>query len=160
MFKTVFTKLCNERGESPTAVCLKVGLSNSAYTAWNENSVPRLSTLMKIADYFGVSTDYLLGREVATSPFSEKAGGADVTVLDTAAGQLTERELQLILAYRQKTDVRHVVDKLLDVSEGEAAAFMYRAAESDDEHPDEVVRVKTDAASDMKQTPETEDTLL
>ena len=160
MFKTIFTKLCNQRGESPTAVCLKVGLSNSAYTAWNEDSVPRLSTLLKIADYFGVSTDYLLGRESATSPFTEKTGGVEMPVLDTVSGELTERELRLVMAYRQKDDVRHVVDKLLDVAPVADSAFLYRAADSDDRHPDEVVCITDESVGNMKQTPETEDSLL
>lgn len=54
MFKEIFEKLCAEKGESPSAVCQKVGLSNAAYSAWTENSIPRKATLKKIADYFGV----------------------------------------------------------------------------------------------------------
>lgn len=63
MFKKNFVRLCNERGEPPTVVCRKLGLSGAAFSGWTENSVPRRATLEKIADYFGVSVEYLLGQK-------------------------------------------------------------------------------------------------
>lgn len=61
MFKTRFEQLCNERKISPAAVCEAIGLSNSAYSKWTENSLPRNTTLLKIAEYFNVSIAYLKG---------------------------------------------------------------------------------------------------
>lgn len=63
MFKKIFVRLCNERGEPPTVVCRKLGLSGAAFSEWNENSVPRRATLERVADYFGVSVEYLLGKQ-------------------------------------------------------------------------------------------------
>lgn len=65
MFKKIFTELCNGRGEAPSAVCERVGLSNSAYSKWDETSVPRTATLYRIAEYFNVSVAYLKGEEDA-----------------------------------------------------------------------------------------------
>lgn len=62
MFKERFIRLCNNKGESPTFVCKQIGLSNAAFANWDEKSVPRRATLLKIADYFSVSPDYLLGK--------------------------------------------------------------------------------------------------
>ena len=61
MFKEIFIRLCNEKGVAPTVVCKSVGLSDAAFSKWTDESVPRRATLMRIADYFGVSVDYLLG---------------------------------------------------------------------------------------------------
>ena len=61
MFKEKFIRLCNERGEPPTVVCQKIGVTSSAFSKWTDESVPRRATLHRIADYFGVSTTYLLG---------------------------------------------------------------------------------------------------
>ncbi len=77
MFLRIFHDLCKQRGESPTSVCLKIGLSNAAYSSWNESSIPRRATLQKLADYFGVSVDYLLGKtdetkEKSTAKVSEE----------------------------------------------------------------------------------------
>ena len=66
MFKKIFTELCLRENESPTSVCLKLGLSNSTYSYWDDNTIPRKSTLTKIANYFNVTEDYLLGKD-ATS---------------------------------------------------------------------------------------------
>lgn len=61
MFKEKFIRLCNERGEPPTVVCQKIGVTSSAFSKWTDESVPRKATLTRIADYFGVSVSYLLG---------------------------------------------------------------------------------------------------
>lgn len=39
-----------------------------------KTSVPKVDTLAKIADYLGVSVDYLLGREIKNAPDDEVRG--------------------------------------------------------------------------------------
>lgn len=63
MFKKIFISLCNEQRESPSAVCKKVGITPATFSGWNDNTIPRQATLMRIADYFGVTVEYLLGSE-------------------------------------------------------------------------------------------------
>lgn len=63
MFKENFIKLCNKKGVAPSKACRDVGLAPATFSYWNEDSVPRQATLLKIADYFGVTVDYLLGKE-------------------------------------------------------------------------------------------------
>lgn len=59
MFKKIFIKLCSQRNVAPTVVCQAIGLSNAAFSKWTEDSIPRDTTLQKIADYFGVTVQYL-----------------------------------------------------------------------------------------------------
>lgn len=40
-----------------------IGLSENSAKKWKNNTMPNSATLQKIADYFNVSADYLLGRE-------------------------------------------------------------------------------------------------
>ena len=81
MFKEIFIRLCNEKGVAPTAACVEIGLSNATFSCWTETSIPRKATLMRIADYFGVSTDYLLGNvELDLQHFAEKEKEPTVTV--------------------------------------------------------------------------------
>ena len=61
MFYEIFKKLCDERGTNPTAVALDMGKSTSLTSRWKHGGKPRIETLNKIADYFGVSVSYLLG---------------------------------------------------------------------------------------------------
>lgn len=58
MFKSEFERLCTERKTSPTAVCLAVGLSNSAYTQWTDTSIPRKTTLIKIEKHLSLPEKY------------------------------------------------------------------------------------------------------
>lgn len=62
MFLHIFGALCEKNGESKSAAAKACGLSNSTVTKWKKTqAVPESSTLMKIADHFGVTVDYLLG---------------------------------------------------------------------------------------------------
>ena len=60
MFYDNFKKLCEENNEKPTPVAQKLGCSSSNVALWKKGSTPRPAVLQKIADYFGVSTQYLL----------------------------------------------------------------------------------------------------
>lgn len=66
MFKENFIRLCNQKGESPSSVCRKVGIAPATFSCWTSESVPRKATLLRIADYFGVSVSFLVG--VADDP--------------------------------------------------------------------------------------------
>ncbi|ALL02200.1 Phage transcriptional regulator, Cro/CI family [Streptococcus anginosus] len=63
MFPTfdIVKELCNKQGISINTLEEKVGFSRNSLYSW-KNSEPKPSKLKVVADYFGVSTDYLLGR--------------------------------------------------------------------------------------------------
>lgn len=60
MFKQNFINICIERGVAPTTVLRQIGLSNATFSCWTEDSVPRRTTLTKLADYFGITPEDLL----------------------------------------------------------------------------------------------------
>lgn len=60
MFKQNFIKICTERGVAPTSVLKQIGLSNATFSCWSDESIPRQTTLVKIADYFGITPEDLL----------------------------------------------------------------------------------------------------
>ncbi len=64
-FFSRFESLCRERHTTPNAVAKAIGASSGSVTAWKRGTAPRNTTLTKIADYFGVTTDYLLGKAEA-----------------------------------------------------------------------------------------------
>ena len=58
----VFEKLCNSRGVTPYRVAKETGVSTSTLSSWKTGRyTPKQDKLQKIADYFGVTTEYLLG---------------------------------------------------------------------------------------------------
>ena len=67
MFWDVFYNLCVANETSPNAVCKKLDLSNATATSWKKSAtLPNGETLLKLADYFGCSVDYLLDRPLPT----------------------------------------------------------------------------------------------
>lgn len=52
--------LANEKGVSLSELERTIGISNGSISKW-EKSSPKADTLQKVANYFGVSVDYLLG---------------------------------------------------------------------------------------------------
>lgn len=63
IFFTRFQELCREQGTSVNAVAKLIGASSGSVTAWKHGAQPRSATLSRIAEYFHVSTDYLLGSD-------------------------------------------------------------------------------------------------
>lgn len=62
LFWERFYNLCIENNTKPNAVCNLLGLSTATATHWKNGTVPKADAVLAISDYFGVSTDYLLGR--------------------------------------------------------------------------------------------------
>lgn len=58
-----FQCLCEGCQVSPNGVCRVLGFSNAAATHWKQGKVPGAESLIKIANYFNCSVDYLLGRD-------------------------------------------------------------------------------------------------
>ena len=62
MFYDLYLRLCREKHISPTRAALEIGISKATPTTWKKRGLtPQGETLGKIANYFGVTTDYLLG---------------------------------------------------------------------------------------------------
>lgn len=73
MFYEIYVALCAEKNVSPTKAAVEIGLSNAAPTGWKQGAVPRASALKKIADYFGVSVEYLKGETDIKNPGAEES---------------------------------------------------------------------------------------
>lgn len=62
MFYDVYTALCKSKAISPSRAADEIGLSNSTVTKWKKTgATPSGDTLSKVAAYFGVSVDDLIG---------------------------------------------------------------------------------------------------
>lgn len=69
-------ELMSQKGVTAREVCTSAGLTHSAISDWKKGkSKPSTDALVKIAEYFNVSTDYLLGRSVP--PLYEKLNVPD-----------------------------------------------------------------------------------
>lgn len=87
MFYDVFVELCSKKGVKPTRAALDIGLSKATPTLWKKRGyTPRGDIINKIAAYFGVSVDYLLGNEESGKPAPTEGDGPDELVKDELVG--------------------------------------------------------------------------
>ena len=78
MFWDNFVRLCNQAGKYPNTVAAEVGVkSTGTVTGWKNGANPRQTVLLKLADYFGVTVEYLLTGEQKENPTSVAADGVD-----------------------------------------------------------------------------------
>lgn len=88
MFYDTFHKLCESKGVTDSRACLDMGFSRSyAAKMKNKKGAPSMDKLSTMANYFGVTVDYLLNAE------KEKAPGI-------TAESLTDEEQELISIWR------------------------------------------------------------
>lgn len=63
MFYDIYCELCSQSGLTPSGAAKQIGFNRASITMWkNTGNPPKPELLNKIADYFHVSTDYLLGK--------------------------------------------------------------------------------------------------
>ena len=87
MFYDRFVGLCYMNDRKPTNVLKELGLSASALGRWKSGSVPRSDALQKVADYFGVTTDYLLSGDVSATAYNSVGSISNSAVVQGNHGQ-------------------------------------------------------------------------
>lgn len=106
--------LCKERGITPGGLCGELGFRRSVLSDLKNGRKKSLdtTTLMKIAEYFNVSVDYLLtGEEKEKTPTPE--GEREITfddftfAMQNESKNLTEADKQILLSMaKQLNDAR------------------------------------------------------
>ncbi|EAE4067358.1 helix-turn-helix transcriptional regulator [Listeria monocytogenes] len=89
--------LASKRDKNLKDVAIEIGLSENIFYTW-KNSSPKADVIKKVADYFNVSTDYLLGRTdnpIIDSDIPPEAATLAAHI-DPAA---TEEDMKKILEY-------------------------------------------------------------
>lgn len=80
--------LSNQRDMSLPQLEIKLGLGNGTISRWKTSS-PNTEKLQRIADYFNVSMDYLLGRDVKLTDKDERDIAKD---LESIMSKLNNQE--------------------------------------------------------------------
>lgn len=106
MFYDRLKELCQEKGITLTNLVKELHMSTGNLSKWKNGNVPKSDTIGALAEYFGVSTDYLMGNDTR----KEKA----IMLLDDPDLTLTADEKWFILKLRQlDKDGRTVVEGTL-----------------------------------------------
>jgi hypothetical protein len=56
-----FVNQCEKIEKSPTVVVEELGFKRSAVTSWKNGALPQVKNRKKIADYFGITVEELMG---------------------------------------------------------------------------------------------------
>lgn len=120
MFLQRVTDLINSHGITRNKLLTDIGLNTNSFVAWEKRgTVPGGNTLTKIADYFHVSTDYLLGRTDDLRPVAEQKDSAEdgqnLNVIKIAGrdGSFVEKKL----TDEQLAALKLIVDQLPDADD-------------------------------------------
>lgn len=108
-FIEIVLDLIEKKKISKNKMLSDLELSKNSFVNWIERgTIPNGDTIVKIADYFGVSTDYLLGRtptqEISANDITNNNGvigqvNAPVTISNGHTRTLTTQEQDLLRIY-------------------------------------------------------------
>lgn len=83
-------QLIENKNITKNKLLIELGLSKNSFVVWGKGAMPNSDAVIRIAEYFNVSTDYLLGKTDDPSPTSDK--------------EYTEIEKDLVTNYRKLDD--------------------------------------------------------
>ena len=92
-FYNNYVRLCAEKNMSPSAAALAIGIKKSNVTYWKSGrNNPSDVTLAKIATYFGVTVEELMGKGIKKDPIPKDGAVSPVVqeifdFLDSASGE-------------------------------------------------------------------------
>lgn len=103
MFYANYIRLCNSIQKSPSAVAEEIGIKRSTVTRWKQGNSQTDANVQKVADYFGVTSEYLLTDH---SNENEKAPTADGERM--MHGVPDEETLKLLELLESRPDIRYL----------------------------------------------------
>ena len=96
--------LCNSINKSPSAVALELKIGKPSVTRWKNGATPRDATVLKIADYFGVTVTELMAgvgeQEKAPAAKGEGLSAERKALLDIISS-LTDEQCRKLLVLVQ-----------------------------------------------------------
>lgn len=87
-----YVQLCNQINKSPSAVAIELKIGKPSVTRWKSGVKPRYATAMKVANYFGVTVEELMGKGIKKDPIPKDeavspAAQEILDFLDSASGE-------------------------------------------------------------------------
>lgn len=110
MFYARFVAECERLNKAPNRLAKELGIPSSNVTRWKQNTEPSLTYVVLLADTFGVTVDYLIGRsDIRTVPDTMPALDAEIiNEIET----LLPQEKEDVLSYIQfKKSQRSITER-------------------------------------------------
>lgn len=95
----IFEKLCMEKGVTIREVSRNTGVASATFSDWKMGrSHPRNDKMKRIADYFGVSVEYLKTGQEKSTPIPEDEDALDEQLV-AMLKKLDENQIQRVLDF-------------------------------------------------------------
>lgn len=78
-----YVQLCNQINKSPSAVAIELKIGKPSVTRWKSGVKPRYATAMKVANYFGVTVEDLMGESKGEGIKKERPADGEAPAQDT-----------------------------------------------------------------------------
>lgn len=125
-----YVRLCNKINKKPSAVAEECGVTRATASRWGKGMVPSYASLLRIADYFGITVRELVGATNETAGELAKVYGISPSML-MVEEKATEQEEDNLEEYLEELRSRPETKTLLAASRGmtrdqvqKMAAFM------------------------------------
>lgn len=90
--------LMARKGVTPYKVSKDTGIGQSTFTRWKQQDIlPDGANLLKLAQYFAVSSDYLLCKTDDLAPAAAVTEDVQIEILARAARKMTPEEKQKLI---------------------------------------------------------------
>ena len=91
-------ELCAEKGVRPGTLEREIKLSSGTISRWTNDTYPNGNTLSAMADFFGVTTDYLLEREDfdRENELERLKNDKDLRMLLSSSAKLNKQDLKFL----------------------------------------------------------------
>lgn len=118
MFWDNFYQACLQKGIKPNPLAKELQIASGSMTAWKGGKLPNGETLLKIADYLGVSVDYLLGRTEEPQVINQYNNGDNLNINKSS---LSDTDNELISEFKKLTftDKVKVMSLIAELSQKE-----------------------------------------
>lgn len=120
MFYDRVNKLCFERGVKISRMARDLGLGSGAPTRWQKGVLPKTETVQRIADYFEVTTDYLLGGDSSTNTINTGNNSAAALGVGNVVSYSDSSPLSGL-----DQEIMRVVLSLSNTDKARALAYLY-----------------------------------
>lgn len=126
MYK-IFDNLCTLNGVTAYRVGKETGIATSTFTDWKKGkSTPKQDKLMKIADYFGVSLEYLMTGKEPQVDYLYADGNAEFLIEVTKMAKDKSFVERMTKYMSLMSDDKKSVDDMID--------FMYNKEQKKDDN--------------------------
>lgn len=118
-------QLCKENGISMRRLERDNEFGNGLVSKWSHSS-PSVSYLQKVANYFGVSINYLLGEKEVEKFGSKYEFPQNIVAESREDAYSVDEEQQRMKAMHQKLDIQHMLKYLLKVTNDGSKELLYK----------------------------------